>query len=49
MENKEKLPKKEEQSEELEQTVAPADGGCPDGYYYDEETGKCILDVGNGQ
>lgn len=47
MKNPEELPEKEEQ---LEQTVAPDDNGqCPDGYYYDAETGKCILNVGNDE
>lgn len=47
MEKPEELPEKEEQ---LEQTVAPDDDGqCPDGYYFDQETQKCILDVGNGE
>lgn len=35
------------ENKKLPETVDPnEDGSCPTGYYYDDETKTCILDVG---
>lgn len=47
MKENDELPKDQLDGDELPQTCDPnQDGSCPTGYYYDEETKQCILDVG---